>query len=233
ISGSFLVRWFQPPWPPILKEIPLALIQSTGRLLIALIISFSIAIPVLLWSWDKPKLRQSLTTFSQLGASLPATALFPLFILIAVKHLGGGMELASIFLVLTGMIWYVVFNCVGGTATIPLDLVDATKALGLSRMQTWRKLVLPAIRPALITGAITAWGGGWNALVLSEYVTYKGVVLKVNGMGALLARSVYQLGDNRSITLCITGLVCWIIIINSLIWKPLYRHAAEKYRFDF
>ncbi len=233
IAGSYLIRSIQPPWPPLLREIPGALIKSTGRLLVSLLVSFMIAIPITLWSWNKPKLRQAITTFSQIGASLPAAALFPLFILILVNRLGGGMELSSILLLITGMVWYLIFNCVGGAATIPIELLDATRALGLSKVQTWKKLVLPAIAPALVTGTITAWGGGWNALVLSEYVTYKGKVFTVEGIGALLSTSVYQLGDNQAITLCIAGLVAWVILINTLIWKPLYRTTAERYKLDY
>ena len=231
-AGVYLIRWSHAPWPEISKEIPMAILKSTGRLIIALGISLLITLPLTLLSWNRPKLRQALTTFSQLGASIPATALFPLIILIAVHKFGGGMELSSLFLLLTGMIWYVLFNGMGGASTIPNDLSEATRAFGLSRFQIWKRLVLPALRPALITGMITAWGGGWNALVLAEYVTYKDQIFSVKGIGALLSRSVYQLGDQRSITICIFALVAWVILINTFLWKPLYRSAAERYKFD-
>jgi NitT/TauT family transport system permease protein len=177
-------------------------------------------------------LRRALTTVAQVGASLPAIALFPLIILILVRRFGGGMEVASILLLLTGMQWYILFNGLSGTSIIPGDLSEAARALGLSRMQTWKRLVLPAIRPALITGMITAWGGGWNALVVSEYVAYKDQVLTVNGIGALLNRAVYQLGDGRAIGLCLGAMVAWILILNTLIWRPLYQSAAERYKFE-
>jgi NitT/TauT family transport system permease protein len=92
--------------------------------------------------------------------------------------------------------------------------------------------VFPAIRPALITGAITAWGGGWNALVVSEYITVKSEVVRVKGLGALLSYSVYELGDGRSISLCIIVMVAWILFVNLLIWQPLYHQNLEKFRFS-
>ncbi len=231
-AGMALVRWLRPPWPELASEIPLAILASTIRLVVTLLISFSWVLPVIYYSWNKPRFRQGLTTVAQVGASLPAIALFPLFIILITKKMGGGMELASILLLITGMQWYILFNCLGGAAIIPNDLIEATRALGLTRRQTWKHLVLPAIRPAIITGAITAWGGGWNALVVSEYVAYKNQVLTVNGIGALLNRAVYQLGDNRAISLCIAAMVAWIILINALVWRPLYRTAAERYKFD-
>jgi NitT/TauT family transport system permease protein len=232
IFGWFLAHWLRGPWPAIASQIPLAVLISTGRLTAALAISLIWILPLVLYSWDKPRLRQWLTTLAQVGASLPAIALFPLIILILVRRFGGGMESASIFLLLTGMQWYILFNGLSGTAIIPGDLAEAARALGLSRLQTWRRLVLPAIRPALITGMITAWGGGWNALVVSEYVTHKEEVLTVNGIGALLNRAVYQLGDGKAIGLCLGAMVVWILLLNGLIWRPLYQSASERYKFD-
>jgi NitT/TauT family transport system permease protein len=171
-----------------------------------------------------------LTTIAQLGASLPATALFPLIILVGVKKMGGGMDLATLILLTFGIQWYVLFNAISGSAIIPSDLVDATKSFGLTPFATFRKLVFPAIRPALITGAITAWGGGWNALVVSEYITVKDEVLKVKGLGALLSYSVYELGDGKSITIIILVMVAWILFFNMLLWQPLYHRNLEKYK---
>ncbi len=231
-AGSYLVNWFSPPWPELAREIPLALLISTGRLVLALFLSLLWILPLVLFVWNRPRARQALTTVAQVGASLPAVALFPLIILFALRKLGGGMEIASVILLLTGMQWYILFNALGGTAIIPGDLAEVSRALGLSRWQTWKTLVLPAIRPALITGMITAWGGGWNALVVSEYVSHKGEVLTVNGIGSLLNRAVYQLGDHRAIGFCLAAMVAWILILNAVVWRPLYQNASERYKLD-
>ncbi len=231
-AAYLLGRWLAPPWPSLAKEIPLAVLASTLRLTIALVISLAVTIPLVLWCWDRPRLRQTLTTLAQVGASLPAVALFPLIVLVAVNRLGGGMEVASIILVLTGMIWYPLFNCLGGVATIPADLIEAMKALGLTRAQLWKRLVLPAMGPALVTGAITAWGGGWNALVVSEYVRHQGQTHKVLGLGSLLDRAVYEQGDNQAITLCVAAMVGWILLVNAFFWKPIYRSTMDRYKFE-
>jgi len=232
LFGVLLSRWLRGPWPDIARQIPLAILISTARLVAALALSLLWILPLVLYTWNKPRIRQWLMTLAQVGASLPAVALFPLIILILVKRFGGGMESASILLLLTGMQWYILFNGLSGTAIIPGDLAEAARALGLSRVQTWKRLVIPAIRPALITGMITAWGGGWNALVVSEYVAHQDEVLTVNGIGALLNQAVYQLGDGKAIGLCLAAMVAWILLLNSLIWRPLYQSAADRYKFD-
>jgi len=230
LAGFYVVDWLRGPLPPVIREVPLALLYSTLRILFALLISFAWILPLIYFTWNRPRIRHGLTTLAQLGASLPATALFPLIILIGVRKLGGGMDFAALVLLTFGIQWYVLFNAIGGVSVIPADLIDATRSYGLSKPATFRKLVLPAIRPALITGAITAWGGGWNALVVSEYITVKNQVLKVKGLGALLSYSVYELGNGRAITLCILVMVAWILLFNLLIWQPLYHRNLEKYK---
>ena len=215
--------------PEVLSEIPISILYSTLRIALALFISFLWILPLIYFTWNKPRYRRTLTTIAQLGASLPATALFPLIVLVAVRKMGGGMDFATLVLLTFGIQWYVLFNAIGGVAMIPSDLIDSARSFGLSPMATFRQLVFPAIRPALITGAITAWGGGWNALVVSEYVTVKDHVMKVKGLGALLSYSVYELGDGKAITLCIVIMVAWILVFNLLIWQPLYHRNLEKF----
>ena len=231
-GGFYVYHWLKGPMPDVLSQIPMAIFYSTLRIAVALTISFSWVLPLIYFTWNRPRLRSALTTVAQLGASLPATALFPLIILVGVRRFGGGMDLATLVLLTFGIQWYVLFNALGGVTTIPHDLTDATRSYGLSPFRTFRKLVFPAIRPALITGAITAWGGGWNALVIAEYVSVKGHVMKVKGLGALLSYSVYELGDGRAITLCILVMVAWILIVNMLVWQPLYHQNLEKYNFS-
>jgi len=233
IFGSFYIyHWLKGPMPEVLHEIPMSILYSTARIVLALVISFCWILPLIYFTWDKPRVRGVLTTLAQLAASLPATALFPLIVLICIRQFGNGMDSATLILLTFGIQWYVLFNAIGGVSTIPSDLVDAARSYGLSPFRTFRKLVIPAIRPALITGAITAWGAGWNALVFSEYVSVKGHITKVKGLGALLSYSVYELGDGKAITLCILVMVAWILLINLLVWQPLYYQNLEKYRFS-
>lgn len=227
-AGYHFADWFQSPWPAFAPEIPKAMLYSTLRLVTALGLSLAWVLPLIYFTWNRPKIRQTLSTLAQVGASIPATALFPLIILIAVRKFGGGMEAATLVLLLMGMQWYVLFNALGGAEVIPPDLSEVTRSLGLGRRLTWKKLILPSIRPALITGLITAWGGGWNALVVSEYVVYKERVMSVRGIGALINRSVYQLADPSGTLLCLFVMVAWIVLLNFLVWQPLYRRAIES-----
>src|SRR5215472_11172169 len=50
---------------------------------------------------------------AQVAASVPATALFPVVLLVLVR-IGGGLGIASIILMLLGTQWYILFNVIAG-----------------------------------------------------------------------------------------------------------------------
>ena len=104
---------------------------------------------------------------------------------------------------------------------------------GLSRFATWRKLILPAVMPSLITGSLTAWGGGWNALIVSEYVPFQGHIYTVTGLGALLDVATFQTGNGTMILLSLLSMVLVVVMLNRLVWRRLYELATERYRLDY
>jgi NitT/TauT family transport system permease protein len=100
-------------------------------------------------------------------------------------------------------------------------------------MIRWKRLILPAIFPSLVTGSLTAIGGGWNALVLSEYVTAEGRLYKVNGIGALLAQGTWESGNLQLIVMSITAMVLFILIVNRLFWQPAYELAKKRFALNY
>ncbi|MDC4225939.1 MAG: ABC transporter permease subunit [Candidatus Manganitrophus sp.] len=143
------------------------------------------------------------------------------------------MNGAAILLILTGMQWYLLFNLIGGVQNIPGDLKEAAKGFGVSRWLYWKRLYLPAIFPALITGSITAWGGGWNALIVSEYVVYQREIYSVTGIGAMLDRAIYESGNGQMILLSLVTMVLAITLLNRFFWRRLFVYAVERYKIDY
>jgi NitT/TauT family transport system permease protein len=155
-----------------------------------------------------------------------------------------GVQATSIILLTTGMIWYLFFNLLSGMRSLPPDLDEAARSFGVKGRPYYRKVMLPAVFPAFITGSITALGGGWNTLIVAEYlsvsktvqtahgpVTTPHVVYQVPGIGQLI-----QLGfaENSAAVYvaALLALVVTVIVVNELLWKPLYRRAVEKYKYD-
>jgi NitT/TauT family transport system permease protein len=236
IGGAGFGVWalavaLRPPWPADASQVPLALLLSFMRINVAYVLALLWTIPATLWAYDHPRGARALSVVAQVGASLPATAFFPVLVALLVNRFGG-MELISIALALTGMQWYLLFNLLAGVQRVPNDLRESLRSLGVSRWDTYRKLVIPACMPSLVTGSVVAWGGTWNALILSEYVTYRDHVYEVLGVGALLNRATFRTGSRTLLLLSLAALVITVVAFNRLVWDRVYRHVNHRYRLE-
>ena len=231
---------FSHPIDPQVRDqmtgIPTALASSFVRLVLAYVLSLAIALGLAIYLVQRPNAYRLGLPIVEVVASVPATALFPLFIFALVAFIGpdrGGFQTASILMLTTGMIWYLFFNILSGLRSIPPDLKEAARSLGLQRRQYYRRLVLPAIFPAFVTGSITAFGGGWNALIVAEYLQYGSRVFSVQGIGELIDRgSAEGAAGAPLMAAALLTMVITVISVNELLWKPLYRRAVDRYRID-
>ncbi len=69
----------------------------------------------------------------QVTASVPATAIFPVFLLLVV-NLAGGLNIAAIFLMLMGTQWYLLFNVIAGGQRHPARPEVHRRADGAERL---------------------------------------------------------------------------------------------------
>src|SRR5262249_36032461 len=160
--------------------------------------------------------------------SVPATALFPI-VLLSLLRLPFGQDLAAVTLMLLGTQWYLLFNVIAGTSEVPEDLRHTARVLRLGRWGEQRTLDLPAIAPDLITGAVTASGGAWNASIVAEYIDFGGRSSSTLGVGAVIARATAS-GDFPLLFASTLAMIAAVVLINRLVWRPLYRLAEHRYR---
>ena len=177
-----------------------------------------------------PRISAIFQPLIQIVASVPATALFPAFLLLILR-LPGGLNLAAVVLMLLGMQWYLLFNVTAGASAIPQDLKYTSAMLQLNRFQTWRTLTLPALFPYIVTGAVTASGGAWNASIVAEYVTFGGKTYSVVGIGSLIAQATAS-GNYPLLLAATLAMIISVVLINRLIWRRLYRLAEDQYRME-
>ncbi|RME34016.1 MAG: ABC transporter permease subunit [Thermoflexia bacterium] len=211
-------------------EIGLGVLATLLRVSASLAIALAWTIPVGVAIGTDPRVSALLQPVVQVVASVPATALFPVFLLLIVG-LPGGLNLAAVVLMLMGTQWYLLFNVIAGASAIPQDLKYTSALIGLSRWERWRTLILPGLFPYIITGAITASGGAWNASIVAEHVEFGGRTLSTVGIGALIARATAT-GDYPLLLAATLTMVLAVVLINRTLWRRLYRLAEEKYRME-
>ena len=68
----------------------------------------------------------------------------------------------------------VVLNTFEGIRSVPADLLEVARVLRFSRVQTWRKLILPAASPSIFAGIHLALIYAWLATLGAEYLLVSG-----------------------------------------------------------
>jgi NitT/TauT family transport system permease protein len=93
----------------------------------------------------------------------------------------------------------------------------------------WRRLIVPGIFSAWVTGGITASGGAWNASIVSEIVMWGSSKLTAAGLGAYIAEQTTK-GDWPRITLGVATMSLYVVLVNRVLWRRLYALAERKFR---
>ena len=218
------------PLSPELRDIPIDLLLTFLRVSVALVISAAISVLVASQIARHPRARGPAVAVIQILASIPATAFFPLIVMLLAW--GMGMNGAAVLLALTTMLWYVLFNVMGAAAAIPQEMQEAAHSLGVKGVRHLRRVFVPAVLPGLVTGAVTAWGAGWNAMILCEFIEAGRETHSVRGIGATLDRATYTTGDMQVVAASLASMVLLIVMVNRFVWEPLYQRLAARYKME-
>jgi NitT/TauT family transport system permease protein len=178
----------------------------------------------------RPRVTQFVQPLAQFLAAFPANLLFPIAVFVIVRYsLSPDIWLSP--LMILGTQWYILFNVIAGASAFPGDFREAAATFHIRGWKWWREVMLPAIFPYYVTGAITASGGAWNASVVSEAVSWGHTQLAARGLGAYIAQMTAA-GDFPRIALGISVMSLFVILTNRLIWRPLYAIAETRTRLN-
>ncbi len=200
---------------------------TMARVLVILVFATLIWVPVGVWIGMNPRISRLAQPIVQLLASFPANFLFPFAIAFFVAW-NISLDVGGIFLMALGSQWYILFNVIAGASAIPTDLRQAMDSFGVGRVQRWRRLILPAIFPAYVTGGITAAGGAWNASIVAEIVTYNHHTYAATGLGAYIADATGS-GDMAKVLVGVIVMSVFVVGLNRLVWRRLYRVAERRF----
>jgi NitT/TauT family transport system permease protein len=184
--------------------------------------------PVGVWIGLRPRWTRAIQPVAQFFAAFPANLLYPVFVLALARwNLDPDVFLSP--LVVLGTQWYILFNVIAGAAAMPGEMRLAARSLGLEGWLWWRKVALPAVYPYLVTGLVTAAGGAWNATVVAEVVSWGDTKLVAEGLGSYIAAAT-DAGDFPRLVLGIALMSLVVVVLNRVLWDPLYRLAVRRFR---
>ena len=213
-----------------LQEAGIGLVATFVRVNLTLILGALWTIPAGVAIGFSPRLARIAQPLAQIAASVPATALFPVVLLLLIR-VGGGLGVGSIVLLLLGTQWYILFNVIAGAIAIPTDLKECCSVFRLQGIERWKKLILPGIFPYLVTGMVTASGGAWNASIVAEYFHFKGHIFTTVGLGATISQAT-DAGNFDLLLAATIMMAATVVTINRLVWRKLYALAETRYRLE-
>lgn len=222
ILGS--VTWIE--W----SEIILSVFATALRVFGCLVLASLWTVPFGIWLGQSPQRLRWAQPFVQIAASFPAPMLYPL-VLGALLIFKVPFSIGSMFLMLLGVQWYVLFNVLAGALRISIELQQVSELMSVSQLNKWRYLYLPSVLPSLVTGWVTAAGGAWNASIVAEYANYQGQTLMTTGLGAQISRAALE-ADFPRLAASLVVMVVTVVLINRLLWSRVYRITSERYKLE-
>jgi len=200
------------------------------RVVILIVLASLIWVPIGVAVGLRPKLAEKVQPVAQFLAAFPANLLFPFAVFMIVRFsLAPKIWLTP--LMILGTQWYILFNVIAGASAFPSDFREAAASFRVRGWRWWREVMLPGIFPYYVTGAITASGGCWNASIVSEAVAWGPTRLSGSGLGAYIAQMT-EAGDFPRIALGVAVMSVLVIVMNRLLWRPLYAFAERRTRLD-
>ena len=211
-----------------IRQLPLYTFSTVTRIVITLVISVIWGVSFGILAATNKWASLTLTPFIDLLQSIPILGYFPM--VIGFLFLMGplGIELSVIVLLFTSMAWAIFFGVLGAIRGIPTNVVESSRSFGLTGWRYVRHVILPAITPAVISGANLAWCDGWFFMIAAEYIQYRGNVVTPpsGGLGYLLAKAAYEYRDMNLAIILLIFITFIVVYFNTLTWHKLMERAS-------
>jgi NitT/TauT family transport system permease protein len=213
---------------PEAENLPLYTLSTVSRITITLVLSVLWGVSFGILAATNRVASLVLTPFIDLLQSVPILGYFPIVIGFLFTLGPLGIELSVIVLLFTSMAWAIFFGVLGAIRGIPTNVVESSRSFGLTGWRYVRHVILPAIAPAVISGANLAWCDGWFFMIAAEYIQYRGNVVSPpsGGLGYLLAKAAYYYKDMNLAIVLLVFITFIVVYFNTLTWHRLMERAS-------
>ncbi len=223
-SGAVSLAW---------SNLPLDALFSWLRMLAAYILSLGFALVYAYQAAFNPRAERYLIPILDVLQSIPILSFLPAVLLVFIALFPGsslGPNLASVVLIFTSQVWNMVFGLYNGFITIPQDLRETARSLGLTRWQRFRTLELPYAMHGLVWNSMMSWAGGWFFLMAAEMFSLGNKSYQLQGLGTFLQTAANQ-ANWVAEWVGLGVLVLVIVLMDQLVFRPVLAWS-EKFKME-
>lgn len=210
------------------------ILRATGfsvvRILVSYLICLFLGLVVAIWLASSAKAERIAVPVFDLVQNIPPLAFYPIAILVFMR--ANLIEGSAIFVLVTVMLWPLLFGLIGAAKQIPLDIKYAARIFSARGIKYIRYVILPAVFPVAVTSSMVSWGIGWNLLVVAEWIRYGETNIRLQGLGGILNEATAGGSvDTILFTAAVFMILVVVFLLHIFVWRPLLR-KSENYKFD-
>src|SRR6185436_18785636 len=213
----------QPSLNLSIRYLPFYALASVTRMIAAMILSLIIGLIAGYMAAVNRRWRMLILPAADILQSVPVLGFFPAAVFFFIRIFGNsaiGVELAAIFLIITSVLWNLIFAVYESITTIPEDLQLASRQFGLHGYIQWTRVVLPAVIHKLAYNSMISWANGWYFLIACEIIVMVPIHYRLPGLGSYLAQSMSN-GDYAHAIQGILVLTVVMVAFHLVVWNPL------------
>jgi osmoprotectant transport system permease protein len=166
-NGWFCPEWVKQHWSDILQP---ALVQHIELTVIAVSIGFGIAFLLALVGFRYRLFGPGLGAFTDFLYAIPSIALFQLLVPFT------GLTVTTIEVALVAYTLFVFYrNIVEGLRSVPAEVLESARGMGLTRRQTFWRVELPLAVPAILAGVRVATVSTISIATVAAFLLYYGL----------------------------------------------------------
>ena len=163
----FCPDWVRDNWDPVLQP---ALVQHVQLTVIAVGIGFAIAVAAALLAHRLRFVERPVAIVSAVIYTIPSLALFQLLVPIT------GLTVTTVEVALVGYTLLILFrNTLAGLRSVPPEVLEAARGMGLTQTQTLWRVELPLAVPAIVAGLRIAVVSTIALATVAAFVVSKGL----------------------------------------------------------
>ncbi|MEM2217728.1 MAG: ABC transporter permease subunit, partial [Thermofilaceae archaeon] len=202
---------------------------SIARMFTAYVASLVVALLIGVAMARSKLLEHFLLPVLDILQSIPILGFFPAALSFFVTMFPGsiGPEVAAIFLIMTSLLWNMIFGVYTSVKTMNPTFFDLADVFRFRASARFFHIYVPAASNALVANSLVSWSNGWFFLTSSELISLGTAEYRLKGLGTFVIE-MYEAGDYASFYSGVAALLLVISATYFLIWNPAYTVASKR-----